>query len=477
MALEMGRRRLMVVVTLSLLCVLSPVAAAAAGLTLEAAIDMALRGTEAVRIRELALQKARLAIDQANAALLPQVNLQASASYLVNPPQGYTVKAGQLGTFTPTIPTGAIGNPSPIPLGTMSIPQNDFTIGSQLHDYFSLSASLSQPIFTWGKIRGAIDLATLQADAAANDLAAQRRDVEREVRRAWFSALLADGSAAVLEKLEITAAEIVADRQKSVDDGTSNQEAVLQAQADLAQIQSKRVQAVQSRQTALQGLGMLTGLEPAAIELTTGWTASLPDLDEQAIGDAALGTSTDLAAARTRLQQSRRKLDVERGGSLLLPDVALGLSFDVTGQEDVPFAALTPTSGTWNWDLVISLGMKMSVFDGFSSRSRIAQAEKDEEAASTAAVQEEKLVRLTVRRALDASFRADADLKEKQADGAYADERLKNAQASYDAGLASRVDLHGAQIMQGTAALELLLSRYTREEALSDIIQLTGKTP
>jgi outer membrane protein len=460
----MGRRGIASAVILTLLCILPPMTARAAKLTLQSAIDLALQGTEAVRIRELALQKARLAIDQANAALLPQVNLQASASYLVNPPQGYTVKAGQLGTL-------------PIPMGPIALPRSDFTIGSQLHDYFSLSASLSQPILTWGKIRGAIDLATLQADAAATDLAAQRREVEREVRRAYYSALLAQESAVVLEKLEGTAGEIAADRQKAVDDGTSNKEAVLQAQADLAQIQSKHVQAVQSRLTALQSLGMLTGLDPAGIELATGWIDSLPALDEKAISDAALGSSTDLAAARTRLQQSRRKLDVEKGGSLLLPDVSLGLSFDVTGQEDLPFAAITSTSGTWNWDLVISLGMKMSVFDGFSSRSRILQAEKDADAASTAAVQQEKLVRLSVRKALDAALRADADVTEKQAGSAYAEEKLKNARASWDAGMISRADLHGAEILEGTAALDLLLSQYTRQEALADVAELTGQAP
>jgi outer membrane protein TolC len=235
------------------------------------------------------------------------------------------------------------------------------------------------------------------------------------------------------------------------------------------------VQAVQSRLTTLQGLGMLTGLDPVGIELSTGWTDSLPALDEQAISDAAIGSSTDLAAARTRLRQSRSKLDIEKGGSLLLPDVALGLSFDVTGQEDFPFAS--STSGSWSWDLVISLGMKMSVFDGFSSRSRVLQAEKDTEAASTAAVQEEKLVRLSVRKALDAALRADADVKEKQAGAAYAEEKLRNAQASWDAGMISRADLHGAEILEGTAALDLLLSRYTLEEALADVTQLAGRAP
>ena len=458
-------------------CILAPVAAAADGLTLAAATEMALRTTDAVRLRELALQKARLAVDEATAAMLPHVDLKASASYLVNPPQGYSVKAGELGTINPTIPAGAIGNPAPIPLGSFTIPPTDFTIGSQEHDYFSLSASLSQPIFTWGKIRGAIDLAALQAEAAANDLAAQRRDVVREVNRAWFGALLAGDSADVLRRIRDTALGIVADRQKALDDGTTNREAVLQARADLAQLEAKGVEAAQSRLTALETLGMLTSLDPSAIVLDTGFTPDLPPLDEQAIREKALQASTDTAAARTRLQQARRKLDVEKGGSLLLPDVSLGLSFDLTGQEDWPWAALGAAGDSWNWDVVISLGMRMSVFDGFSSRSRIAQSEKDVDAAGTAAVQEEKLVRLAVRKALDSALRADADVHEKQAQVDFAQERLKNARASFEAGLASRADMQGAEILEGTSALGLLLSRYTREQALADIAQLTGDSP
>ncbi len=464
-------------VALLLLCGIPALSAPADGLTLSQATQLALQGTEAVRLRELALQKARLAVQEATAAALPHLDLQASASYLVNPPQGYTVKAGSLGSFTPEIPAHAIGNPTAIPLGTFTIPQSDFTIGSQQHDYFSVTASLAQPLFTWGKIQAAIDLAALAADSAANDLAAQRRDIRREVHRAYFAALLAGQSADVLQGLRDTAAQIVTDRQKAVEDGTTTKLSVLQAQADLAQIESKLVQATQSRLTALQTLGMLTGLDPGGIELATGWSDALAPLDEQGIGSRAVQFSADLVAARTRLAQAGRKLDLEKGRSMLLPDVSLGVSFDVTGQEDLPGASWSWDSSAWSWDLVISLGLKMSLFDGLSSLSRIAQAQRDVEAAGTAASQEEKLARLAARRAIDAALRADADLREKQARSQLADEQLSNARSSLDAGLASQEDERGAEIMAGTAALDVLLARWTREEAMADIDQLAGAAP
>jgi outer membrane protein len=465
------------ILTAVMACVPLSAAAQVAGITIDQALTLALRGAEAIRLRELALQKARLAVGEATASALPHVDLQASASYLVNPPQGYTVKAGALGSFTPEIPANTLKLGPAIPLGSVSMPKNDFTIGAQEHNYFSLSASLSQPLFTWGKISGAISLAGLAADAAGNDLVAQRRDIRREVSRAWDGALLAAGSEEVLKRLSDTAREIVGDRQKAFDDGTTNREAVLQAQSDLAQIAARLVDAEQGRLTSLESLGILTGLDPSTITLASGFHDSLPPLSESDVRESALKLSTDLTASRTRLQQAQKKLSVEKGGSMLLPDVSLGVTVDVTGQEDVPYSAWSWDVTAWNWDVVISLGVKTSVFDGLSSYSRIAQAQRDVDAAGTAAAQQEKLVRLSVRKAVDAALRAEAGVQEKQAAGELAQERLRNAQASFDSGLVSRADLRGAQIQEGTAALDLLAARYAREEALADVVRLSGENP
>jgi outer membrane protein TolC len=91
--------------------------------------------------------------------------------------------------------------------------------------------------------------------------------------------------------------------------------------------------------------------------------------------------------------------------------------------------------------------------------------------------QQEKLVRLEARRAIEAMVKADAEVTEKEAGAAYAEERLRNAKASLESGAASREDLHGAELLAGSARLELLLARYTREEALADIERMTGSRP
>ena len=368
-------------------------------------------------------------------------------------------------------------NKYPSPPREYSDPQQDFTVGAQLHDYFSVAATLSQPLYTWGKIRNAVDAAALQAESAGTDLVSQRRDIEREVHRAYFSALLAGESETVLRRITDSAARIVADRQTALDQGSTTREAVLEAQARRVQIEARLTEAGQSRATALESLGVLTGLDPSGIELASGFPDAAPLLDEQELRNRARSASTDLAASRNRQGQALKKLDIEKGGSILRPDVSLDVSLGASGQEDLPYAGWESNDNTWNLDLVITLGVKMSVFDGMESAARIGQAEKDAEMAGQALQQEEKLTRLAVRRAVDAAVKTEADLREKKAQEEYAAERLKNAQVSLDNGISSREDLHGAEIFLGTAQLDRLLAQFTLEESLADIARLTGETP
>ncbi len=459
----------------ALLCVLlacltaAPTVVRAADLTLDQAYALARSSSDAVRLSAMAVEKSRLAVSEAEGRRLPHIDFQASASYLVNPPPGYTVSAGTLGSLT-------LPNLSPPPTyTTVKIPPTDFNVGAAEHNYFSVTAALNQPIFTWGKIRNAIDLASLQVDAASTELASRQRQVQREVHRAYFGILLARGSAEILSRISDTAAEIVADRQKSFSEGTTNKEAVLEVSATLASLRSKLAEARQSEASARESLGMLTGLDPGSMMLATDFRASLPGLDEQALIARALSGSTDMAAARSRSEQARKKLAIEQGGAILHPDVNLGISFDVSGQEDFPYSgAWTFANNTWNVDLILTLGVKMSAFDGLESLRRIQQAEKDVDMAGTALSQQAKLVRLQARRGIEAAVSADADVQEKQARADYLAEKLRNARVSWTNGLASRDDLRGADIMAGSAELDLLLARYNREEAIADLEQLIG---
>ncbi len=444
-------------------------------LTLDQALAMARKSSEAVRISRLALEKSQAALGEARGKAFPHVDLQASGSYLFNPPPGYTVAAGALGSLT--IPANAlyVGSPA-VPLG--AVPPSPFNVGASLHNYFTFTATVNQPLFTWGKIRNAIDVASLQVDAAGTDMSARQRDIDWQVRRSYFSALLARRSKDALQRMRNIAAQVVADRQNAFSQGTVNRESLLEVRATLASLDAKLTEAAQSESSALAGLAVLTGQETDGADLATDWSAGLPTLDEQALLAQALQSSTDMAAARTRVEQARRKLSIEQGGAIFRPDVNLGISLDVSGQEDFPYSgAWTFGNDTWNVDVLVTLGVKMSAFDGRESANRILQAEKDADIAGVALSQQAKSVRIQLRQAVESAVKADADAQAAQARLDYLTEKLRNADVALANGQASREDQHNAEIQADSAQLDLLLAQYTRDEALADIQRITGERP
>jgi outer membrane protein TolC len=463
---------------LSFLLLIGQAAAAAAQsqpFTLDQALSLAQKNSEAIRLSHLALEKSQAALGEARGKAFPHLDLEASGSYLVNPPPGYTVAAGALGTLI--IPPNRLYPGSPaVPLG--AVPPSPFNVGAALHNYLSVTATLNQPLFTWGKIKNAIDLASLQADAAGTDMTARQRDIDWQVRRSYFSALLAHRSQEVLARMRDTAVEIAADRQKAFDQGTINREALLEVKATLASLDAKLAEAAQSESTALTGLASLTGQDTGGIALATDFRSSLPALDEQALLSSSLQGSTDMISARARIEQARRKLSIEQGGAILHPDVNLGISLGISGQEDLPYSgAWTFNNNTWNVDVLLTLGVKMSAFDGLESLNRIRQAEKDVDMAGTALSQQAKAVRLQLRQAVGAAVKADADAQAGQARLEYLDEKLRNAGVALANGQVSREDRYNASIQADSAQLDLLLALYTREAALADIEKLSGERP
>jgi outer membrane protein TolC len=198
-------------------------------------------------------------------------------------------------------------------------------------------------------------------------------------------------------------------------------------------------------------------------------------VDEGLSRRKATESSSELAAARTRTRLTRKAADLARGSGMLLPDLSLAVSLDLDNGQKIPASGAPNWMNAWEWDLAVSLGVRMSVFDGMESAHKTAQAQKDVDSAEEALVQQEKLLRVSVRKAVQAVVEAEADLAEKEARAAFAEEKSRNARVSVEAGLASRDDERGAAIQAGTAALDLLMARFTREEAAADLGRLTGE--
>ena len=432
-------------------------------LAIEEAIARAQSGSEPVRIKALEAGKAGDRLAQARARALPSIVLEASGSWLANPPEGITVRAGELGTI-----------PLPVPPFSIALPSTDTVfVKDAEHTYFRADVSLSQPLFTWGKIAAAIAIAEREVAAAGAGLAGQRRDIGKQAHAAYFGALLAEKSLAVLAEMRIAAEAVRKDRQRAFEEGACIRQDVLQAEAALASVESKLVEAEESRATALEGLAMLSGIPAADIRLASGFRDALPALDEAALKTAATAGAPDLLAMRERAGQAREKLALENGGALLLPDFSLAVTLGVTGQK-IPWASSDWTD-TWDWDLRVSLGTRANLFDAGSSRAKAREAEKDVQAAGLGIAQLEKATGVRVRTAVQEARKKSAALAEARAKAGFAEEQARNARISFENELATREELNSASIALLSARLATLLAGYELEDALAEIEYLSGQ--
>ena len=430
-------------------------------LSIDEALALARTNSEAVRMKSLDMQKSSDRLVAARARAFPSLSLDASGSYLANPPAGITLATGELGRIS-------------TPLGTLILPPSDVVVVEDAeHTYFKANATLSQPLLTWGKIPNAIAIAEREVAVSGAGLARQQRDVEKQAHAAYFGAQLAETSLLLLREMNQIGEAVLRDRRSAFEAGASTRQDVLEAEAGLASLSAKLIEAEEARATARESLSLLTGAALDGTTLSTSFRTSLPGFDEQALKATAVKSSPELQSARARADQARTRLSLEKGSAMLLPDLSLAVTLGVTGQK-VPFAS-SDWSDAWDWDLAVSIGTRVNLFDAGASRAKIREAGRDIEGAALGIAGLEKAIGARVRAAVQQARQKGAAIEEARAKAALAEEQAKNARVSFENELATREEMNGAALGFRAARLAVAAAQHDLEAALEDIEYLTGE--
>lgn len=448
-------------------------AGAAAPRERPARIPATLSVDEAVRIARAAsgdLERARIALDQSEADIqiarargLPQITGQVSASYLVFPPEGIVLRAGELGT----IPDPG-GFPVRVPDSNVElVPDPEPT-------FFRVSATLSQALVTWGKVQAGIEAAALERDRLRVDATDRDRQLVTEVRRAYFGLVLARETALLLREAEETLEQITRDRREGFDAGVRTRQEVLEVEAELASVRRQRVSAEQGMRSARRGLSFLLGREvPEGTELVSAPRRSAPEIAEADALEESMRFSPELRALGIQREQASVGLFVaERTNRLRYPDIGLNVSAEVAGGR-VPFSFNWRDS--WDTDLTLTIASEFSLFDGGSQAARIRQAAGDLARATSGLIDAEDGLRIEVRERVEAVRVAEAELAEAEAGLRLAEERRSNAEVSFENDLITREDVLLARIGATVATLEVSAAAFQLESAVTHLEALTGR--
>ncbi|MFP4443890.1 MAG: TolC family protein [Spirochaetia bacterium] len=316
-------------------------------------------------------EKSRINLRAAKARRLPDVDFSASFSYLANPMDPITVTAGEFGT-------------AEVPgQGEVLLPPEDMTVFPGMEStYYSFDLTVSQPVFTWGKIPNSIELYRQAGEASELQVRNALIELSGELSGYLYTLYFMNKLEKILDSQNEIGSRMVRIARESFKNGF-----IVKADLLDAEIKAKEVEIEQRRLETEKGqiitrIRSLTGIADLTFrDLSFSFVdESLPDKElpapESLIGKAQSG-NPGLKLLEKLKQIDLLKLEIAKGTGYLKPDLGLQLDLGYTG----PRMPLVETD--WfrknDYGLTVSLGVTTKVYDGGKLASEIALSRQDTE--------------------------------------------------------------------------------------------------
>lgn len=402
-------------------------------LTLDEAIQLALRNNRAVQISERSVEKSRNAVREARGNALPQI--QGNATY----------------TRFDRVATAQFG-PQPIRLGNI--------------ENRTARITLTQVIDISGIVRTAVRAASVFVSISELEYERTRNDTILQVIQAYQGVARADEFVRVAEEAFKNAQERRRIIRAQVDAGVAAQFDLLRAETAVTQAEQAVLNARNQRELAAAALNNLLGRElntPVQVVKPT----ELPPLQESeldALTQQAYQNRPEILAAERGVELSRVNIQNARRG--ILPSIVL------TGQADFNLNTSTfnPRRESFTGVVVLSV----PIWDSGITRAREAQARDDLEIAQLRLQQAKEGVALEVRQAYLNLQDAQKRLTVAQKGLEQAAEALRLARVRFEAGVSPQLEINDAELAFTQAQTNLVNAQYDYLDAYAALQRAMG---
>lgn len=339
----------------------------------------------------------------------------------------------------------------------------DFTPGEQ--ELYTLGVEVSQPIYTGGKVRAALDLAKLVVDITERQIDAARLDAALEAAESWYRLQAAEASLATVTSQQKARRESLQVVQDRFDLGEATRLELLRAEASLAEVAPTAVEAEGRVAVESARLRRLLGLEPGVELRTTPGPETLEtslETSPETSAETSVPSSAELVAAALERRPELRDLELqgdalERQRTVTVAEQKPQVEFQGLYGRQVRLLENFDDDLFQNWS--VSFNLSWNVFDGGRVAGQVAQIESQAEQLRW---QREELWRRIVaeveesRAALRTALETE---RAAQTSSAAAAEAARVAEESYRQGVALQADLLDAQ--DRAIAAELAATRAT----------------
>ena len=407
-----------------LLALTLPGGSAAREMTLPDCISAAIEANRGILDKKENLAQARSGILEARSGFMPNLSLSGSYNFF---------EKAQVTNFP--------GMAQPVEV--------DFT-----RDY-SMRLSLTQPIYTGGRLSSSYRISTLSDDIAGADLERQEADAALSVIQYFYSLLLARESVKVAEEAIKTAEEFKRVAEARYNAGEASSFEVMRAEVEVSNLTPALI-------AARNGVA----LGELALKNVMSMRADQEVTFVGAFDDRAFEVSLEDAIARARdkrpelrMLQNRKRVAAEglkaaKAGRL--PAFALTASYDLLSN------GLSLESDKWEKTYSGFLVMSLPIFDGLRTKSQISRSLSQVRQAELALADVADGIELQVRSFMLEREAASERLRSQEKTVEMAQEGLKIANDRYVQGVATNLEVMDAQ-------LALTQARNYRLQALHDL--------
>ncbi len=415
-------------------------------LDLDAAIATALARNPALKAVEELRRQVDGGVIEARADAFPQITLAGSwgrsrSPSLLNSPDFEEIISQFPGAFSPSV-----------------------------QELSAAQIEVSQPLFRFGKISAAIDLAKLVVEAADARIATARLDTALAAAEAYYGVLSAREGLQTIESERLFRRHDLERIQDLLEIGEATELERLRAVSALAvvepEVELRRGQVA----VAETQLRQVLGLEPgAAVELAPGGAVlgELP-VPEELLTEALAGRP-ELSDLAFQAEAYERQKKVYRADGLPHVDATGRWGREVRLVENFD----DPLYSSW----AFGVGLRWELFDGGRRKGQIAQAESQRQQLVLQRADLEAQIRLQVDQAFTDYRTARARAESSRAAADVAQEAERVARESYEQGVATQTDLLDAQRQAVQAEVTAVESFYDARIRASRLSRAVGKMP
>lgn len=419
-----------------------------------------------IRKAREAVSQASLDVKDAKAGYTPTIDLTVTGSYIANPIDPIRINLGDY------INTSAYGL------------NNDYitVYEGQENMYYQFSLSLTQPIFTWGKINNAVRLYQKVYDARILQLedAIEKAQTELWTRTAALDYLLRIQS--LLDSQKELSLRLVKMAEDAKDNGIMLETEALSVRVQARQIDVAKAQVDQQIAlmiTELENLTGITGLQ--AIDLQFDESSLDAVVDSLCETEYSVLLAKCLSGSRTTFQLLSRLSDIASlthdiaGASVnWKPDFALVVNADYSGSR-LPLAE-KDWYGKDDWSATITIALKTTLYDGGKAVRNVKRTESAMEDASIDLDDAKAKIRGAVDENWTGLF---VDLAKIDYQKALCDQKDAENQVAknlLDTGYGSETDYLQGQLERNNCEIEMLKDRIELATSAYTLLYLQGES-